>query len=57
MLNAFVAEYKVEYGAGFCPKNDDKFIIADLCYFNFGNKAKVNAAIDEQLIFIKSIIY
>jgi hypothetical protein len=33
VLNAFVAEYKLEYGAGFCPKKDDKFIIAEGLYF------------------------
>jgi hypothetical protein len=54
----FVAEYKVAYGTGFYPANEDRLIMADfdLRDFSNGSNAPLNTLIDEQFTFIISFI-
>lgn len=57
MLKAFVAEYKVEYGAVVYPKNEERLIIADFFFIMEGNKIEVIPTIEVQLMLIVSMIW
>ncbi len=59
LLNAFDELYKVMYGIGFLPVNEDRLTIADFpfLFFIFYTKRELKYAIVIQFTFIKSTTY